>query len=133
MKGGLGVGSRTGCIQRYWTPAGLISAKKEITTADKENMSMISGLDGSTLLVPTASTKELHYTIQDQDLTWDEFAGADPRMIQDMQWVKWPADRITMLLGGATPPPTPSDNKSEQYQNTVTIPSRTTEAMARHH
>jgi hypothetical protein len=82
----------------YYTNAGIDDASKSFSIIDEESLSLIKREDGSTSLVPTASSKETKTIVEDQDLTWDDFSIAAPRMIDALSLAEWPEDRIRMMV-----------------------------------
>lgn len=81
----------------YYTNSGLDDASRTFNIVDEESMSLVRRSDGSTSLIPAISAKESKI-IEDQDLTWDEFCVAAPRMIDAMSRADWPDDRIKMMV-----------------------------------
>ena len=53
--------------------------------------------DGSTSLIPALAVKEEKGIVEDQDLTWEDFSIAAPRMIDAMAKAEWLQDRIVMM------------------------------------
>jgi hypothetical protein len=81
----------------YYTNAGLDDASKAFNIVEEDALSLIRREDGSTSLVPALSSKESRSVIEDNNLSWDEFCIAAPRMILAMSRSEWPADRIGMM------------------------------------
>ncbi|KIM81801.1 hypothetical protein PILCRDRAFT_88950 [Piloderma croceum F 1598] len=71
-------------------------ATRSFNIVDKEALSLIRHEDGSTLLVPSLTSKESKAVIEDQFLSWEEFFIAAPRVINTMSRARWPNDRIKM-------------------------------------
>jgi hypothetical protein len=82
----------------YYTNAGLDDASKSFSIFDEESLSLIRRADGSTSLVPAVSSRESKSIVEDQDLTWDEFSVAAPRMIDAMSLAEWSEDRMRMMM-----------------------------------
>jgi hypothetical protein len=81
----------------YYTNNGLENALSTYNSTDDDALSLLRGPDGSTSLIPASSTKESKGVVEDQDLDWEDFCIAAPRMIEAMGRANWPPERIQMM------------------------------------
>ena len=81
----------------YYTNAGLDDALKSYTNIDDDTLSLLRRPDGSTSIIPASSARDAKAVIEDQDIPWEEFCIAAPRMIEAMGRAKWPPERIVMM------------------------------------
>ena len=81
----------------YYTNRGLEDALRSYDTADDDAMTILKNDDGSTSLIPTASAKDSKRLVNNQDLGWEDFCVAAPRMIEAMGRADWPQPRIRMM------------------------------------
>ncbi|KAG0700562.1 hypothetical protein DFH29DRAFT_876479 [Suillus ampliporus] len=80
----------------YFTNDSLDDVKlKSSIDEDAMIMAMLAG--GDTAWVSAASTRNARAVIDDQNLNFEEFCQACPRIIQAMQEAAWPADHIQMM------------------------------------
>ena len=87
----------------YFTNAGLRSAESSAIKSSKNNNSFILVHDEDTdaaTFVPasTAAAPSSSALVEDEDLSWEEFTEAAPRMLAFMGLQEWPQDRIRMFL-----------------------------------
>jgi hypothetical protein len=81
----------------YFTNKGIEDASRSFNLVDDEAMVISKKSDGSTSLIPASAVKEEKGLVEDQDLTWEDFSIAAPRMIDAMAKAEWPQDRILMM------------------------------------
>lgn len=81
----------------YYTNAGLDDALKSYNNIDEDALSLLRRSDGSTSIIPASSTRDARAVIEDQEISWDDFCIAAPRMIEAMGRSDWPRERITMM------------------------------------
>jgi hypothetical protein len=81
----------------YYTNKGLENALSTYNSTDNEALTLLRRPDGSTSLIPAASTKESKGVIEDRDIEWEDFCIAAPRMIEAMGRASWPRERIQMM------------------------------------
>jgi len=80
----------------YFTNDGLDEAKLK-SSVDEDAMIMATLAGGDTAWVSAASTRNARAVIDDQNLRFEDFCQACPRIIEAMQEAAWPADRIQMM------------------------------------
>lgn len=80
----------------YFTNDGLDDAKLK-SSVDEDAMIMATLTGGDTAWVSAASTRNAGAVIDDQNLTFEDFCQACPRIITAMQEASWPVDRVTMM------------------------------------
>ncbi|KAF8345274.1 hypothetical protein F5887DRAFT_885173 [Amanita rubescens] len=80
----------------YFTNKGLAEAEK----AELEDDSIVLVKEGeSHSWVPSTSTRSGKQSVtKDEDLTWEEFLEAAPRMINFMKLSEWPEDHVDMFI-----------------------------------
>jgi len=66
-------------------------------TVDDDAMIMSTLADSSTAWVSAVSTCNAQAVINDEDLLFEEFCQACPRMLTAMEQVDWPEDRVRMM------------------------------------
>jgi hypothetical protein len=81
----------------YYTNKGLENALSSYNSTDEDALTLLRRADGSTSLIPASSTKESKGVINDQDIEWEDFCIAAPRMIEAMGRANWPRERILMM------------------------------------
>ncbi|KAG2094814.1 hypothetical protein BD769DRAFT_1395077 [Suillus cothurnatus] len=81
----------------YFTNDGLDEANLK-KTVDDDAMIMSTLADGSTAWVSAASTRNARAVINDEDLPFEEFCQACPRMLTAMEQADWPEDRVRMMV-----------------------------------
>jgi hypothetical protein len=81
----------------YYTNAGLDEALRNSNTTDDEAMVMLRLPNGSTSWVPAASTRTASGVTEDQNILWEDFCQAAPRMIVAMEEAEWPQERVSMM------------------------------------
>ncbi|KAG1867123.1 hypothetical protein C8R48DRAFT_704315 [Suillus tomentosus] len=86
------------CELHYFTNRGLDEAKASNLIAEPDALVMIPSADGLHSWVPAAAVKDPKAApvVKDENLTWEEFNEAAPRMISMMKVYDWPEDRILM-------------------------------------
>lgn len=80
----------------YFTNDGLEEANRK-KTVDDDAMIMSTLADGSSAWVTAASTRDARAVLNDEDLPFEEFCQACPRMLTTMAETDWPEDRIRMM------------------------------------
>ncbi|KAG1741379.1 hypothetical protein EDD22DRAFT_786723, partial [Suillus occidentalis] len=81
----------------YFTNDGLEEANCKITV-DNDAMIMSMLVDGSSAWVIAASTHDACAVLNDEDLPFEEFCQAYPRMTTMMEETDWPEDRVRMMV-----------------------------------
>jgi hypothetical protein len=81
----------------YYTNKGLENALSSYNSTDEDALTLLRHADGSTSLIPASATKESKGVINDQDIEWEDFCIAAPRMIEAMGRANWPRERILMM------------------------------------
>lgn len=86
------------CELHYFTNKGLDDARVSTSIAEPEALVMLPAADGIHSWVPAAAVKDLKAApvVKDENLTWEEFNEAAPRMILSMKMHDWPDDRVDM-------------------------------------
>jgi hypothetical protein len=80
----------------YFTNDGLDEVNRK-ETVDDDAMIMSTLADGSTAWVSAASTRNARAVINDENLPFEEFCQACPRMLMAMEEADWPEDRTRMM------------------------------------
>ncbi|KAG1845250.1 hypothetical protein C8R48DRAFT_765267 [Suillus tomentosus] len=80
----------------YFTNEGLDDAKLK-SSVDEDAMIMATLAGGDTAWVSAASTRNARAVVDDQNLRFEDFCQACPRIIEAMQEAAWPTDRIQMM------------------------------------
>ncbi|KAG1732843.1 hypothetical protein EDD22DRAFT_1051417 [Suillus occidentalis] len=80
----------------YFTNDGLDEVNRK-ETVDDDAMIMSTLADGSTAWVSAASTRNARAVINDENLPFEEFCQACPRMLTAMEEADWPEDRTRMM------------------------------------
>jgi hypothetical protein len=87
------------CELYYFTNKGLDDAFKSSLTAEPEALVMMPLDNGFHSWVPAAAVKDPKAVItQDENLSWEQFNEAAPRMITAMKLHDWPEDRVHMFI-----------------------------------
>jgi hypothetical protein len=81
----------------YYTNSGLRHALQSYHKVNDEAMTLIQGPDGSTSLIPTASSADAKGLVDDQDIDFEDFCIASSRMVEAMGASDWPPERIRMM------------------------------------
>ncbi|KIJ40499.1 hypothetical protein M422DRAFT_173607 [Sphaerobolus stellatus SS14] len=82
----------------YFTKEGLQAARKTAGHAEDEAMlPIVDPVSGSTSWVPAAAKRESFSFKDNEDLSWEDFTIAAPRMLLAFQHAKWPESRIKMF------------------------------------
>ncbi|KIJ56470.1 hypothetical protein M422DRAFT_120887, partial [Sphaerobolus stellatus SS14] len=82
----------------YLGREGLDAAKTTAGQALDEGLQpVIDPVTGGSTWIAASAKRDTNSFKRDEDLTWDEFAGAVPRMLLAMQHARWPAERITIM------------------------------------
>ena len=80
----------------YFTNSGLDDAQLK-TTIDEDAMVMAKLPGGSTAWVSAASARNSQSVVEDQNISFEDFCQACPRIIAAMEEAEWPADRLKMM------------------------------------
>lgn len=87
------------CELYYFTNKGLNEAKKNLLSTEPQGLILLPGLDGQQTWVNADETRDSKTVItKDENLSWEEFNEAAPRMINTMKQQEWPEDRINMHI-----------------------------------
>lgn len=88
------------CELHYFTNRGLEDAKLSNLIAEPEAMVMLPAADGLHSWIPAAAVKDPKAApvVKDENLSWEEFNEAAPRMITMMKLYDWPNDRTDMHI-----------------------------------
>lgn len=88
------------CELHYFTNRGLEDAKLSNLIAEPEAMVMLAAADGLHSWIPAAAVKDPKAApvVKDENLSWEEFNEAAPRMITMMKLYDWPNDRTDMHI-----------------------------------
>ncbi|KAG2117185.1 uncharacterized protein F5147DRAFT_627985 [Suillus discolor] len=88
------------CELHYFTNRGLEDAKLSNLIAEPEAMVMLPAADGLHSWIPAAAVKDPKAApvVKDENLSWEEFNEAAPRMITMMKLYDWPDDRTDMHI-----------------------------------
>lgn len=81
----------------YFTNSGLEDAMNTVVMADDDTMVMSHLPDGSAALITASSSRASRTAIDDQNLSFEDFCQASPRMITAMEEANWPKDRVKMM------------------------------------
>lgn len=85
------------CELFYFTNSGLEEASRNTFTADEDALVMLPTADGMHKWIPAGAARDPKVQIaKDENLTWEQFNEAAPRMIVLMKENDWPDDRIDM-------------------------------------
>ncbi|KIJ48312.1 hypothetical protein M422DRAFT_247633 [Sphaerobolus stellatus SS14] len=77
---------------------GLDAAKTTAGQALDEGLQpVIDPITGGSTWIMASAKRDTGSFKRDEDLTWDEFAGAVPRMLLAMQHARWPTECITLM------------------------------------
>jgi hypothetical protein len=87
------------CELFYFTNNGLEEASRSTFTADEDALVMLPTVDGLHKWIPAGSARDPKaQIIKDENLTWEQFNEAAPRMIALMKENDWPDDRVDMHI-----------------------------------
>ncbi|KAG1898296.1 uncharacterized protein F5891DRAFT_955796 [Suillus fuscotomentosus] len=88
------------CELHYFTNRGLEDAKLSNLIAELEAMVMLPAADGLHSWIPAVAVKDPKAApvVKDENLSWEEFNEATPRMITMMQLYDWPDDQTDMHI-----------------------------------
>ncbi|KAG1720518.1 hypothetical protein EDB19DRAFT_1835946 [Suillus lakei] len=85
------------CELFYFTNSGLEEASNSSFTADADTLIMMTSTDGSHKWIPAGAARDPKaQVLKDDNLTWEQFNEAAPRMIISMKENDWPVDRVDM-------------------------------------
>ncbi|KAG1861227.1 hypothetical protein F4604DRAFT_1522492, partial [Suillus subluteus] len=88
------------CELHYFTNKGLEDARVSVAIAEPDALVMLPSADGIHSWIPAAAVKDpkVAPVIKDENLTWEEFNEAAPRMILSMKMHDWPDNRVNMHI-----------------------------------
>jgi len=87
------------CELFYFTNRGLDDASKSSMTTNPEALVMMPAADGLHTFVPAGAVRDSKTVVtKDENLSWEEFNEAAPRMISAMRVHDWPQDRVDMFI-----------------------------------
>ncbi|KIK34800.1 hypothetical protein CY34DRAFT_97268 [Suillus luteus UH-Slu-Lm8-n1] len=87
------------CELFYFTNRGLSEARKNLLSTEPQGMILLPGSDGQQVWVNADNTRDAKTVItKDENLSWEEFNEAAPRMILAMKQQEWPDDRVDMHI-----------------------------------
>jgi hypothetical protein len=87
------------CELYYFTNRGLNEAKKNLLSTEPQGMILLPSSDGLQTWVNADETRDSKAVVtKDENLTWEDFNEAAPRMILAMKQQDWPEDRINMHI-----------------------------------
>ncbi|KAG1725132.1 hypothetical protein EDD22DRAFT_932971 [Suillus occidentalis] len=82
------------CELHYFTNVGLADARKNLLSSEPKGMILLPSEDGQQIWVNADETRDTKSTItRDENLSWEQFNEAAPRMIIAMKQHEWPKDR----------------------------------------
>ena len=85
------------CELFYFTNKGLRDASKSALSSEPEALIMLPSANGIHSWIPAGAVKDPKAVVtKDENLSWEEFNEAAPRMITFMKTYDWPQDRIDM-------------------------------------
>ncbi|KAG1809924.1 uncharacterized protein HD556DRAFT_1223149 [Suillus plorans] len=85
------------CELFYFTNTGLEEASQATFTADEDALVMLPTSDGLHKWIPAGAARDPKaHVLKDENLTWEQFNEAAPRMIMIMRENDWLDDRIDM-------------------------------------
>jgi len=81
----------------YFTNDGVRDAKKTLLSSDPDSLVLTAGPDGQQTWVTAGAIRDPKSAVtKDENLSWEEFNQAAPRMIIAMKQHEWPEDRVSM-------------------------------------
>lgn len=87
------------CELFYFTNSGLEEASRTTFTANENALIMMPTSDGLHKWIPTGAARDPKAQIvKDENLTWEQFNEAAPRMVTIMKDNDWPDDRVDMHI-----------------------------------
>jgi hypothetical protein len=88
------------CELHYFTNRGLDDAKEAVAVAEPDALVLLPESNGSHTWIPAAAVKDpkAAAVTKDENLSWEQFLEAAPRMITMMKVQDWPDDRIEMHI-----------------------------------
>ncbi|KAG1809727.1 hypothetical protein EV424DRAFT_1321597 [Suillus variegatus] len=86
------------CELHYFTNRGLEDAKVSNLIAEPDALVMLPSADGLHSWIPAAAVKDPKAApvVKDENLSWEEFNEAAPRILAMMRLHDWPEERVTM-------------------------------------
>ncbi|KAG1719772.1 uncharacterized protein EDB91DRAFT_1284772 [Suillus paluster] len=87
------------CELYYFTNKGLNEAKKNLLLTESRGLILLPGANGQQTWVNADETHDSKAVItKDENLSWEEFNEAAPRMVITMKQQEWPEDHINMHI-----------------------------------
>ncbi|KAF8835960.1 hypothetical protein BDN67DRAFT_958557 [Paxillus ammoniavirescens] len=87
------------CPLFYFTNKGLCEASHASLSSDAEAMVIVQGESGLHTFIPALAAKPPSPSfVADEDLSWEQFGEATPRMVLAMKNHDWPEDRVDMHI-----------------------------------
>ncbi|KAG0703489.1 hypothetical protein DFH29DRAFT_1042466 [Suillus ampliporus] len=91
------------CELYYFTNKGLREARKNLVSSEPQGMILMSTEDGQQMWINADKTRNTKSVItKDENLSWEQFNKAAPRMINAMKQHEWPKDRRFRTTAGDT-------------------------------
>ncbi|KAG1726366.1 hypothetical protein EDD22DRAFT_444285 [Suillus occidentalis] len=85
------------CELHYFTNVGLADARKNLLSSEPKGMILLPSEDGQQIWVNADETRDTKSAItRDENLSWEQFNEAAPRMIIAMKQHEWPKDHVDM-------------------------------------
>ncbi|KAG1718804.1 hypothetical protein EDB19DRAFT_1649608, partial [Suillus lakei] len=85
------------CELHYFTNVGLADARKNLLSSEPKGMILLPSEDGQQIWVNADETRDTKSAVtRDENLSWEQFNEAAPRMIIAMKQHEWPKDRVDM-------------------------------------
>ena len=85
------------CELFYFTNKGLSDASKSALSSEPEALIMLPSANGIHSWIPASAVKDPKAVVtKDENLSWEQFNKAAPRMITFMKTYDWPQDRTDM-------------------------------------
>jgi hypothetical protein len=85
------------CELHYFTNVGLAEARKNMLSSEPKGMILLPSDDGQQIWVNADETRDTKSAVtRDENLSWEQFNEAAPRMIIAMKQHEWPKDRVDM-------------------------------------
>lgn len=87
------------CELFYFTNKGLDDAFKSPSSTDSEALIMLPAANGLHSWIPATALKDPKTVVtKDENLSWEDFNQAAPRMVSAMKLQDWPEDRVDMHI-----------------------------------
>ncbi|KAG2153842.1 hypothetical protein DEU56DRAFT_951233 [Suillus clintonianus] len=87
------------CELYYFTNKGLKEAKKNLLSTEAPRLTLMTNAEGQQTWVNADETRDPKAVFtKDENLSWEHFNEAAPRMITAMKQHEWPEDRVTQAI-----------------------------------